>query len=152
MTEDKDTTTGTAPDDAPNTEALEHRARQLEYGTIAWNVGEAGLTIGLGIAAGSLALIGFGTDSLVEIFASVVVLWHIAPSDAERQIDRRGRAVAAAVAVVRRSHDRRDRAEGLPVTSWVEATELGGNRDVVLRLGRDLATTLAFGTECTSWV
>ena len=50
---------------------------RLEYATVAWNVLEVFVTIGLGIAAGSLALIGFGLDSLVEIFASVVVLWHL---------------------------------------------------------------------------
>jgi len=44
---------------------------------VAWNVLEVFVTIGLGVAAGSLALIGFGLDSLVEIFASVVVLWHL---------------------------------------------------------------------------
>lgn len=53
------------------------RALRLQYATIAWNAGEAVLTISLGVAAGSLALIGFGTDSLIEIFASVVVVWHL---------------------------------------------------------------------------
>lgn len=53
------------------------RALKLQYATIAWNVGEAVLTIALGIAAGSLALIAFGTDSVIEIFASVVVVWHL---------------------------------------------------------------------------
>lgn len=56
---------------------------RLEYATIAWNVGEAGLTIGLGIAAGSLALIGFGTDSIIEVFASAVVVWHLRPGHEE---------------------------------------------------------------------
>ena len=37
-------------------------------------MGEAVLTISLGVAAGSLALIAFGGDSIVEIFASVVVV------------------------------------------------------------------------------
>jgi divalent metal cation (Fe/Co/Zn/Cd) transporter len=58
---------------------LQRRALWLEYGTIAWNAGEAVFTIGLGIAAGSLALIGFGTDSVIEMFASSVVVWHIRP-------------------------------------------------------------------------
>ncbi len=53
------------------------RALRLEYATIAWNVGEAGLTIALGMAASSIALVGFGTDSLIEIFASIVVVWHL---------------------------------------------------------------------------
>ncbi|HEX6310405.1 MAG TPA: cation transporter [Acidimicrobiia bacterium] len=53
------------------------RALRLEYATVAWNALEVFVTIGLGIAAGSLALIGFGLDSLVEIFASAVALWHL---------------------------------------------------------------------------
>ncbi len=35
------------------------------------------MTVGLGLAAGSLALVAFGLDSLVEIFASAVVLWQL---------------------------------------------------------------------------
>jgi len=53
------------------------RAERLELLTIAWNVMEVFVTVGLGIAAGSLALIAFGLDSLVEIFASFVVLWQL---------------------------------------------------------------------------
>lgn len=56
---------------------LTRRALLLEYGTIAWNVGEAVFTVALGIAVGSLALVGFGTDSVVEVFASSVVVWHV---------------------------------------------------------------------------
>jgi divalent metal cation (Fe/Co/Zn/Cd) transporter len=61
---------------------LQRRALRLEYATIAWNLGEAVLTVGLGIAAGSLALIGFGTDSVIEVFASLVVVWHVRPGHA----------------------------------------------------------------------
>jgi divalent metal cation (Fe/Co/Zn/Cd) transporter len=64
---------------------LQRRALWLEYATIAWNVGEAFFTIGLGIAAGSLALVGFGTDSVVEVLASLVVVWHIHPG---HEVDR----------------------------------------------------------------
>jgi len=66
---------------------LQHLAIRLEYGTIVWNLGEAVLTISLGVAAGSLALIAFGTDSIIEMFASSVVVWHErkqGPSDARR--------------------------------------------------------------------
>lgn len=55
--------------------------------------------MGLGLAAGSLALIAFGLDSLVEVFASLVVIWHL--DGGER--DRSGRAlrlVAVAFAVL----------------------------------------------------
>lgn len=67
--------------------ALRRRALLLEYGTIAWNAGEAVLTIALGSIAGSLALIGFGTVSVVELFASGVVVWHMR-SDEEDQAKR----------------------------------------------------------------
>jgi divalent metal cation (Fe/Co/Zn/Cd) transporter len=57
--------------------ALQRRALRLEYATIVWNVGEALVTIALGSMAGSIALIGFGTVSVVEVFASSVVVWHL---------------------------------------------------------------------------
>ncbi len=57
------------------------RALALEYATVAWNVGEAFLTVGLGAVAGSLALIAFGATSVVEVFASMVVIWHLKPGD-----------------------------------------------------------------------
>ena len=61
---------------------LQRLALRLEYATIVWNFGEAFFTIGLGILAGSIALIGFGTDSVIEMFASAVVVWHIRPGHA----------------------------------------------------------------------
>jgi divalent metal cation (Fe/Co/Zn/Cd) transporter len=53
------------------------RAERLEIVTIAWNVMEVFVTVGLGVAASSLALVAFGLDSLIEIFASGVVLWQL---------------------------------------------------------------------------
>lgn len=46
------------------------------------------LTLGLGAAASSLALVGFGTVSVVEVFASAVVVWHLAPSHESDRHDR----------------------------------------------------------------
>jgi divalent metal cation (Fe/Co/Zn/Cd) transporter len=60
-----------------NKQGLTRRALLLEYATIAWNVGEAVFTIALGTVAGSLALVSFGTVSVVEVFASSVVVWHV---------------------------------------------------------------------------
>lgn len=51
--------------------------RRLQWITVAWNSLEVFVTIALGIAAGSLALVAFGLDSLVEVFASLVVVWHL---------------------------------------------------------------------------
>lgn len=67
---------------------LQRRGLLLEYATIAWNVGEAVLTISLGVAAASLALVGFGMVSIVEVFASGVVVWHLLPG---HEVDDSGR-------------------------------------------------------------
>ena len=56
---------------------LSRRARSLEYLTIAWMVIEASVAVAAGIAAASVALVGFGLDSLIEIFAAGVVLWEM---------------------------------------------------------------------------
>ncbi|HEX6130327.1 MAG TPA: cation transporter [Actinomycetota bacterium] len=71
------------PPAAARRATLQRTALRLEYATIAWNLGEALFTIALGIAAASLALIGFGADSLIEVFASAVVVWHVRPRHAE---------------------------------------------------------------------
>lgn len=55
--------------------SLERRARVLAWGGIAWHFVEFGIALGAGIAAGSIALIGFGADSLIEAFAGFVVVW-----------------------------------------------------------------------------
>ncbi len=77
---------------------LQRRALRLEYATIGWNVGEAFFTVALGVAAGSLALIGFGTDSVVEVFASTVVVWHVRPGS-EADDPRRTRLALRLVAL-----------------------------------------------------
>jgi len=56
---------------------LRRRALILEWGTIAWNSGEVIVTVVLGILARSLALVAFGLDAVVEVFASLVVVWHV---------------------------------------------------------------------------
>ena len=58
-------------------DTLEKRGLRLEYATIAWNAVEMVIAIGLGIAAHSLALVAFGLDTMVELFASGVVVWHL---------------------------------------------------------------------------
>ena len=73
--------------------SLERQGRRLQWATIAWNSIEVFVTIGLGITAGSLALIAFGLDSLVEVFASLVVIWHMNPGTAGHQPRRDSRAL-----------------------------------------------------------
>ncbi len=52
-------------------------ARKLEYLTIGWNLVEMSVAIGAGIVAGSIALVGFGVDTLIEILSSFVLLWRL---------------------------------------------------------------------------
>ena len=54
---------------------LEHRARLLAWGGIAYHVLEFGVALVAGLAAGSIALIGFGADSLIEAVSGLVILW-----------------------------------------------------------------------------
>lgn len=68
---------------------LERRGLRLEYATIGWNALEMVITISLGVAARSLALVAFGLDTMVELFASGVVVWHL------RHPGRRGNRVTA---------------------------------------------------------
>jgi divalent metal cation (Fe/Co/Zn/Cd) transporter len=65
----------TAPDRA-TVERLAARARMLSWLSLAWMTVEGAVAILAGVAAGSVALIGFGLDSAIEGFASVVIVWR----------------------------------------------------------------------------
>lgn len=69
------------------------RGQLLEYATVAWNTTEAIVAITTGIAAHSLALVAFGLDSCIEVFASVVVLWHLGRSSSRRSAEHSTRAL-----------------------------------------------------------
>ena len=66
---------------------LGRRAQLLAGASVAYNVVEAGVAIAAGIAAGSVALIGFGLDSTVEVSSALIILWqfrHAVPESRER--------------------------------------------------------------------
>lgn len=65
--------------------ALLRRGLRLEYLTLAWNVVGTVVVVLAAIAAHSVALIGFGIDSLIEIFASMVVIWHLKDVGRDRE-------------------------------------------------------------------
>jgi divalent metal cation (Fe/Co/Zn/Cd) transporter len=56
---------------------LVRRGRWLAWFTILWNAIEGIAGIAAGVAAGSIALVGFGVDSYVEVFAGSVILWRL---------------------------------------------------------------------------
>ncbi len=71
-------------------EHLYRRAVRLEFLTLAWMVAEAGIALAAGAAAGSMALEGFGLDSLIELAASAAVLRRLLHRGAgEQGSDRR---------------------------------------------------------------
>lgn len=53
------------------------RGRTLEYFTIGWNSLEAVIAISFGIIAGSVALFGFGIDSIIESSSGAILLWRL---------------------------------------------------------------------------
>ena len=59
------------------TEALRQGAIRLEYFTIFWNVLEALVAILAGLVAGSIALVGFGLDSVIEVVSGVALFWRL---------------------------------------------------------------------------
>ena len=65
---------------------LAHRGKQLEYFTIAWNSLEGLIGIGAGVLAGSITLVGFGIDSLIEVTSGAALLWRMSvDADVERR-------------------------------------------------------------------
>ena len=53
------------------------RGRRLAYLTIVWNSLEAIIAIVAGIVAGSIALVGFGFDSVIEVSSGAIILWRL---------------------------------------------------------------------------
>jgi len=72
-------------DEWPTREQLLARGRRLELVTLAWNVVGIVVLAFAAVTARSVALAGFGIDSLIEIGASTVVLWELTDVDADRQ-------------------------------------------------------------------
>jgi cation diffusion facilitator family transporter len=56
---------------------LHRRGLRLEYFTISWNVIEAAVAITAGLIAGSVALVGFGVDSGIEVISAVGLTWRL---------------------------------------------------------------------------
>lgn len=72
------TTSSVAAPALPGRAALVRRAKALAWLGMGWHALEAVIAIAAGLAAGSIALIGFGIDSVVEAMAGFVLLWRFA--------------------------------------------------------------------------
>jgi divalent metal cation (Fe/Co/Zn/Cd) transporter len=64
---------------------LRRRGFWLEYASMGWMVVEAGVAITAGVIASSIALIGFGLDSVIEFFSAVIVVWQLRGKAPERR-------------------------------------------------------------------
>jgi divalent metal cation (Fe/Co/Zn/Cd) transporter len=78
--------------EAPSTQLNRHRRQRIALGlawaTIAWNTVEAVVAIVSGASASSIALVGFGLDSTVEVLSASVIVWQMTrdvPEDREEQ-------------------------------------------------------------------
>jgi divalent metal cation (Fe/Co/Zn/Cd) transporter len=74
---------------------LQQKALRLAYFTVAYNLAECLLSLLVGYLAGSIALVGFGLDSLLEALSGGVIIWRFQP--------RPGRSPAAEVRLERRA-------------------------------------------------
>ncbi len=75
----------------PSIETAIRRGRRLEFLTVGWNSLEAALAVFAGVMAGSVALMSFGLDSVIEVFSGAVLLWRLrrnASTEANEQAER----------------------------------------------------------------
>lgn len=76
----------------PDRQWLVRRGQQLEYFTIAYNSAEGLVSIVAGLMAGSVSLVGFGLDSLIEVTSGAALLWrlhHDVDSSRREQVERK---------------------------------------------------------------
>ena len=102
----------------------ERTGRRLQTATIIWNLIEVFITITLGLLAGSLALVAFGLDALIEVFASLVVLWHMSDATIIRR-DRRARTLVGAAFVILAIYLTAAGTRALPTGAEYDSSPLG---------------------------
>ena len=89
------------PANAPATQQpLLRRGLRLEYATLAWNVVGSVVLLAAAVPVGSLALAGFGVDSVIEIVASAVVVWQLKGTAGDGRDRRALRVIATAFALL----------------------------------------------------
>jgi cation diffusion facilitator family transporter len=79
---------------------LHRRALWLEYFTVGWNVVEGVVAIGAGLLAGSVALVGFGVDSSIEVISALGLLWRLRKAGPEATVAEESGAERRALYVV----------------------------------------------------
>jgi divalent metal cation (Fe/Co/Zn/Cd) transporter len=104
---------------------LVRRARMLAWGGNAWHLVEFAIAVGAGIAASSIALVGFGIDSLIESLAGFVIIWRFSSRRAHSEAaERRAQQLIAASFVILAAYVGVEAARTLlaghhPEASWI---------------------------------
>lgn len=68
-----------------DTAALTRRGLRLAWLIVVWDLVEGAVAVTAGLASGSIALLGFGIDSAIEVFAASVVIWQLRGGSSARQ-------------------------------------------------------------------
>jgi divalent metal cation (Fe/Co/Zn/Cd) transporter len=79
---------------------LHRRGLWLEWFTVAWNVVEAAVAIGVGLVVASVALVGFGVDSGIEVISAVALLWRLYRAGPNSSAEEHGSAERKALYLV----------------------------------------------------
>ncbi len=141
------------------------RARTLSWLTIGWMTVEAGVAIVAAIVAGSVALLGFGLDSLIELASASTILWlysarHGGSEHAERRAQQVIAGCFAALAIYLLYDGINTLASGShPETSWPGAAVAAGAIIVMPLLARakgrvaaQLGSAATAGDAAQSWL
>jgi cation diffusion facilitator family transporter len=81
-------------------EVLHRRGLLLEWFTVAWNVIEGVVAIGVGAITGSVSLVAFGADSFIEVISAVALLWRLRKAGPHASAEERGVAERKALYLV----------------------------------------------------
>jgi divalent metal cation (Fe/Co/Zn/Cd) transporter len=161
----------TAAADRPR---LLRQALRLEYLTVGWNIVEGLIAIAAALAAGSVALLGFGIDSFVESASGSVLIWRLLAerraTDEERieQVERRAQRLVAASLVLLALYIAFESITSLIGGERPEPSSVGlalavaslavmwwlarAKRRVAVALGRRAMTADAFQTDACFWL
>ena len=69
-----------------NNISAERRGKLLAYLTIVWNSLEGIIAVGAGLFAGSIALVGFGVDSVIEVSSGAIILWRLSGTEERERL------------------------------------------------------------------
>lgn len=113
------------PRDAAERARLVRRARLLAWAANGWHLIEFAIAVAAGLAAGSVALVGFGIDSAIEALAGFIIVWRFAARRADSEsAERRAQQLVAVSFFVLAAYVGVEAVRALagaahPETSWV---------------------------------